>query len=67
MLYVQNFTDGPATQIQFKVDSEWQIIEKRFHGNFIHSQSFLHKSVERQSPKEYFNIFRFVGVVGPGA
>ena len=54
--------------LQFKVGSERQIFEKPFHVNFIHSQSFFwHKLAARQSPKEYFNIFRFVGVVGTGA
>ena len=29
--------------LEFNVDSEWQIYEKLFHGNFICSQSFSHK------------------------
>ena len=37
--------------LQFKIDSERQIIEKLFHGRLIYSQSFCQESVERKSPK----------------
>ena len=37
--------------LQFNVDSERQIFEKLFHGNFIYSQSFCQKSGERKSPR----------------
>ena len=43
--------------LQFKVDSEWQIFWKSLHANFICSQSFFLKSAERKSPKKYFSYF----------
>ena len=46
--------------IQFNVDSERQIFEKLFHGNFIYSQSFCQKSAVRKSPKKYFSYFIFL-------
>ena len=36
-----------------------EIFEKIFHGRFIYSQSFCHKSAERKSRKNFFFIFRF--------
>ena len=45
--------------LQFNVDSEQQIFEKLFHGRFVYSQSFCHKSAERKSPKKYFSYFIF--------
>ena len=41
--------------LQFNVDSERQIFEKLFHGNFIYSQSFCQKSAARKSAKKYFS------------
>ena len=45
--------------LQFNVDSEWQIFEKLFHGRFIYSQSFCLKCAERKSPRKYFLYFIF--------
>ena len=45
--------------LQFNVDSERQIFEKLFHGNFIYSQTFCQKSAERKSSKKYFSYFNF--------
>ena len=50
--------------LQFKVDSERQIFEKLFHGNFIYSQSFCQKSAERKSPKKYFLYFILMSGLG---
>ena len=50
--------------LQFKVDSERQIFEKLFHGNFIYPHSFCQKSVERKSPKKCFTNFALM--TGPG-
>ena len=49
--------------LQFEVDSEWQIWET-FHGNFIYSQSFCQKSAERKSPKKYFSYFVLMSGLG---
>ena len=46
--------------LQFNVDSELQIFEKLFHGNFIYSQSFCQKSAERKLPKKYFSYLIFL-------
>ena len=43
--------------VQFKIDSERQIFEKLFHGNFILSQSFFQISAERQLPKKYSFLY----------
>ena len=43
--------------LQFKVDSEWQIFWETFHSDFIYSQSFCQKSTERKSSKEKFLYF----------
>ena len=43
--------------VQFNVNPERQIFVKLFHGRFIYSQSFCHKSAERKSPKKYFSYF----------
>ena len=49
------------------VDSELQVFEKLFHGNFIYSQRFYQKSAERKSPKKYFFLlFRFDAWPGIG-
>ena len=50
--------------LQFKVDSEWQIFWETFHGNFIYSQSFCQKSAERKSPKKYFLYFVLMSGLG---
>ena len=50
--------------IQFNVDSERQILEKLFHGNFIYSQSFCQKSAERKSPKKYFSYLVLMSGLG---
>ena len=42
--------------LQFKVDSERQIFWETFNGNFIYSQSFCQKSVEKKLPKKYFRF-----------
>ena len=45
--------------LQFNVDSEWQIF-KKLSWHVYYSQSFCQKSAERKSPKKYFFfIFRF--------
>ena len=45
--------------LQFNVDSELQIFEKLFHGNFIYSQSFYQKSAERKSLIVSTTLFLF--------
>ena len=45
--------------LQFKVDSERQIIWETLHDNSIYSQSFCQKSAEGKWPKKYFFIFWF--------
>ena len=53
--YVVGFNFRHAWRdLQFNIDSEQQIFEKFFYGNFIFSQSFCQKSAERKSPKECF-------------
>ena len=49
-----NFTSG-WPNLQFKADSERQIFEKLFHGDFSlnFTQSFCQNSAERKSPKIY--------------
>ena len=49
-----NFLHKWRGDLKFKVDSEWQIFWETFHRNFIYSQSFCQKSVERKSLKKYF-------------
>ena len=53
-----NFT-GEWRDLQFKVDSERQVFEKVFHGNFIYPQSFCQESAERKLSKKSFRNFRF--------
>ena len=50
--------------LHFKVDSESQIFEKLFHGNFIFSQSVCQKFTEKMTPKKYFNIFVLMSDLG---
>ena len=38
--------------LKLKADSERQIFWETFHGNFIYSQSFCQKTIERKSPKK---------------
>ena len=53
-----NFT-LKCRDLQFKVDSEWQIFWENFHGNFYCTlrESFYQKSAERKSPKKYLLYF----------
>ena len=50
--------------LQFNVDSEWQIFWEIFHGIFIYSLSFCQKSAERNLPKKYFHIFVLMSGLG---
>ena len=50
--------------LQFKVDYERQIFLETFHGNFIYSQRFCQKSVERKSSKKYFSYFVLMSDLG---
>ena len=45
--------------LQFNVDSQWQIFVNIFHGRFIYSQSFCQKFAERKSPSKYISYFNF--------
>ena len=50
--------------LQFKVDSKRQDFCENFHGNYIYSQSFCQKSIERKLSKEYFLYFGFMCGLG---
>ena len=52
--FIQKWRD-----LRLKVNSERQIFWETSHDNFIYSQSFCQKSVERKSPKKIIFVFCF--------
>ena len=59
-----SFTDKWRDQ-RFKVDSEQETFLEIIHDNFVYSQSFCHKSADRNQPKKLLLYFIYMSGLVP--